>query len=72
MCCNFSPADGLLDTRPEDPDADAAGRLHRSEQAEPMYEQAGLDAGGIVARVFAALGKDLDTLDAGAEVVRLR
>jgi 1-deoxy-D-xylulose-5-phosphate synthase len=44
------------------------------EQNKPnlMYEEAGLNAGGIVATVFAALGKDLDALDAGAEVVRLR
>jgi 1-deoxy-D-xylulose-5-phosphate synthase len=44
------------------------------EQNKPnlMYEQAGLDARGIVATVFAALGKDLDALDARAEVVRLR
>jgi 1-deoxy-D-xylulose-5-phosphate synthase len=44
------------------------------EQNKPnlMYEEARLDARGIVATVFAALGKDLDALDAGAEVVRLR
>ena len=44
------------------------------EQNKPnlMYEEAGLNAGGIVATVFAALGKDLDALDASAEVVRLR
>jgi hypothetical protein len=32
-----------------------------------MYAEAGLDAAGIVAAVFAALGKDIG----GAEVVRL-
>jgi 1-deoxy-D-xylulose-5-phosphate synthase len=44
------------------------------EQNKPnlMYEEAGLGAGGIVATVFAALGKDLDAGDAAAEVVRLR
>jgi hypothetical protein len=37
-----------------------------------MYEEAGLNAPGIVAAVFAALGKELDAKRLGAEVVRLR
>jgi 1-deoxy-D-xylulose-5-phosphate synthase len=45
------------------------------EQNKPliMDGEAGLDAGGIVAAVFAALGKELDAKDlADAEVVRFR
>ena len=45
--------------RPEGPLHGAARRVHRPGQPAAMYAQAGLDAKGIVAKVFEALGKDV-------------
>ena len=43
------------------------------DKPQAMYERAGLNACGIVAAVFAALGRSLEGSEsAGAEVVRLR
>ena len=70
-CAAFPRPRGVARPRPEGPPL-VLPDVFIEQTNRTMYEKAGLNAAGIVATVFAALGKDLDALDAGAEVVRLR